>query len=146
SIIFLARLEGDSWVSVGEGVDYYVNKLGAYGNNLYIVGDFGTAGGLAANGFAIWNGSNWSGIDEQLQSGYRVSAAALGSGGILLAEFQETDPFPLTASRISRWDGRSYSPVVETGGRVFAMSEFKDKLVCAGDFQFNGGVRTGNVA
>ncbi|MDD3887710.1 MAG: chitobiase/beta-hexosaminidase C-terminal domain-containing protein [Patescibacteria group bacterium] len=54
--------ESNVWMSVGLGVDASVNKMVVYNNELYVGGDFTTAGGQTAGHIAKWNGLNWSSV------------------------------------------------------------------------------------
>ena len=143
---YLARLEGGEWVPLDDGVDNAVRSLAAKGNTLYVLGDFGSAGGLTANGFAMWDGMLWSVAPALVSSGYRVSAISVAGDQVFLADLRQPNPFTIDSSRISQLDGTNTSTVVETGGGVWTLARYGNDLVCYGGFQINGGVRTGNLA
>jgi len=63
----------------GTGTSDVVNALGLdNSNNLYVGGDFVTAGGITVNDIAQWNGTDWSGFTGP-------SATGLASGGYVSA-------------------------------------------------------------
>ena len=71
--------------------------------NLYAGGDFTTAGGVAANGIAQWDGSSWSALGSGL--GNAVRALAVDSSGNLYAGGAFTTAGGVTANRIVKWVG-----------------------------------------
>src|SRR5205807_1824428 len=56
----VAKWNGNSWSSLGSGIDGSVFALAVSGNELYAGGLFTNAGGGPANCVAKWNGSSWS--------------------------------------------------------------------------------------
>lgn len=145
-LIYLARLQGDRWLPLGSGVDYYVHRLVASGGRLYVLGQFHSAGGLPAAGFAWWDGAQWTVPAPDTNSGFRVNAIATSGEETLLGEVVSADPFTVLASRITRLSGTNRVPIVQTGGAVWALAQLGSNLFCSGGFEFNGGVRTGNLA
>ena len=119
------------------------------GPALYAGGDFTTAGGVAANRIAKWDGSSWSALgqrDERL----RVHALAVfddGSGPALYAGGDFTTAGGVAANRIAKWDGTSWSALGQRDwtARVCALAVFDDgsgpALYAGGDFTTAGGVR-----
>jgi len=73
---FVARWNGSSWTSPGGGMDggegtaYApgVYDFGVYddgeGARLYAAGQFSVAGGVAAHGLAMWDGTAWSALEK----------------------------------------------------------------------------------
>lgn len=72
----------------GTGTSGVVNALGLdSNNNLYVGGNFVTAGGVTVNSIALWDGTDWSGFTGPsatgLASGGNVNGLALDSAGQL---------------------------------------------------------------
>lgn len=143
---YVAQLQDGAWHSLGDGLDWGVGYLAAHDNKLFVLGDFTQAGDQTANGFAIWDGTNWSVPPRQLESGFKVSGIYFDEKRILLAEVVQIDPFTVGETRISKWDDKHYSLLVRTGGGVGPMARFQDQLVCFGHYEFNRHLRTGNIA
>ena len=78
----IAQWNGSSWSALGSGrwvnpggefTFPLVSALAASGNNLYVGGEFNSAGGISAANIAEWNGKTWS----DLGSGVNGSVSAL---------------------------------------------------------------------
>ncbi|MCA9759260.1 MAG: hypothetical protein KDA27_25940, partial [Candidatus Eisenbacteria bacterium] len=50
------------WHPLGDGVDGQVRDVAVYGGDLFAVGTFGHAGGVAVDHVARWDGSSWSSL------------------------------------------------------------------------------------
>jgi hypothetical protein len=107
----IAQWDGKIWSALGEGVsaehtgspEVWALAVDGQGN-LYVGGDFTTAGGIQANYIARWDGTTWSalgrGMDEQ------VTDLAVDSHGNLYA---------------AGWDGSSWSALgneLNMGGAI----------------------------
>jgi hypothetical protein len=74
----IARWDGSSWHPLGSGVEGavvygYIRAIAVDGsNNVYVGGDFLTAGGKTVNGIARWNGGEWSPLGSGVAGGSRV--------------------------------------------------------------------------
>ncbi len=120
----IARWDGSEWVGLGSGVasTYYpvpvVHDLAVHddgsgqGPALYAGGLFSTAGGVAANGIARWDGSQWSPLGsgmvgstlfEPVVYALAVFEDAAGQAPALFAggDFKSAGPFSSTG--IARW-------------------------------------------
>jgi hypothetical protein len=131
------------------------------GPALYAGGDFTTAGGVAANGIAKWDGSSWSPLGSGLAwpSGDRpVYALAVfddGGGAALYAGGALTSAGGVSANRIARWDGSSWTPVdsgVSGGTGVAFVSSLAvhddgsgPALFVGGNFTFAGAVPASRI-
>lgn len=100
----------------GTGTSDVVNALGLdNSNNLYVGGDFVTAGGIIVNDIARWNGTDWSGFTGPsatgLASGGYVSALLIDNAGRLFitGDFATVGGLP-AAYRGSgaKWNGTAW--------------------------------------
>ncbi len=57
------------WVSLGSGMNNRVDALAVSGSSLYAGGYFNTAGAVAANLIAKWDGSAWSPLGSGISGG-----------------------------------------------------------------------------
>ncbi len=84
----IAKWDGSSWSVLGSGMygttDYWVNALKVDSSgNLYAGGSFTTAGGTTVNGIAKWDGSSWTTLGSDINSGGEVYALTVDSYGNL---------------------------------------------------------------
>src|SRR5439155_155553 len=107
---------------LASGVDGYVKAFSVFddgsGPALHAGGFFTSAGGVAANNIARWDGTSWSplGSGVSAQTGDPVSALAVfddGTGPKLYAGGG------VPANFVAKWDGASWTPL---GGGVSAGS------------------------
>jgi hypothetical protein len=70
-------------------------------------GEFTTAGGVAANRIARWNGSSWSALGSGMNGS--VTALTVLPNGDLVAGGSFTSAGGVAANRIARWSGSNWS-------------------------------------
>ena len=85
----ISKFNGTSWVSLGTGMSSNATVYGINfnGSDLYVAGDFSTAGGTTANNIAKWNGAGWSTLGSGLgkdPGGYSISRAVVIKNNRLL--------------------------------------------------------------
>jgi trimeric autotransporter adhesin len=109
----IAKWNGSSWSALGSGmggVDYgngtIVYALAVSGSDLYVGGQFTTAGGSAATNIAKWDGSSWSALGSGV-NGYAVYALAV-SGSDLYAG-GSFSMGGVSVNPVAKWDGSSWS-------------------------------------
>ena len=114
SVSNIGRWDGASWSALGAGIgtdcglDYCdVSALAVGGDgNLYAGGYFTTAGGIAANHIAKWDGASWGALDSGMDcSKCVVWALAADGDGNLYAGGYFTTAGGVAANGIARWDG-----------------------------------------
>ena len=127
------------------------------GERLYVTGPFLTVGDLTVQGIAAWDGTTWQALaGPSGPVGLRGAGAALavfddGSGPALYVGGAFTTAGDVTASRIARWDGTSWS-ALGTGmnANVVALEVFDDgtgpALYAGGYFSSAGGVAVQSIA
>jgi hypothetical protein len=167
----IARWNGTSWATLGSGLNYVVNALAVFDDDgdgphpeaLFAAGAFTTAGGVSANRVAKWDGASWSALGSGVnalvsdlsvfdQDGAGPNPPALYAGGWF------TSAGGVSASRIARWDGASWSALgggIDGGGAsVFALTVFDADesgpmpagLFVGGDFTRASGDPSWNLA
>ncbi len=162
-----ARWDGSAWSAVGNGAvgENYsagydsgsVRALEVFddgsGPDLYMGGNFSSAGGVPAASIVRWDGAHGTplggGVDGIVVAMEVVTDPAVGPGlyvGGLFDQAGET-----AAASIARWDGTTWSALAGgVSGIVKAMRIFDDgngpALFVGGDFREAGGVATENIA
>jgi hypothetical protein len=155
----IAQWNGSAWSALGSGVGSgmpytRVNALAVSGSDLYVAGDFDSAGGSPANHIAKWNGSAWSalgsGVSGQVNSGQVNALAVSGSDLYVGGWFTAAGGNP--ANHIAKWDGSAWSALGsgvsdEHGyGSVAALAMSGSDLYVGGDFNTAGGNSANYIA
>lgn len=169
SVENVARWNGRTWSgltgSSGTGTVGAVRALGTFdlgdGLQLYAGGGLSSAGGVAANGLARWNGAEWSGLATptgENGTGYICRALTVhddGNGPALFVGGSFVTAGGALMHGIARWDGTSWSPLVgpsDAGvrGSVYALTTFNDgggeRLYAGGGIIAAGGIPAHHVA
>ena len=147
---YVAQWNGSSWSALGSGIgpvtpyaSTLVDALAVSGTNLYAGGNFSMAGGNAADGIALWNGSGWLPLGPGL--GYVYSLAV--SGTTLYAGGDFLYAGPILVNFIAQWNGSSWS-TLDSGmsGPVSALAVSGANLYAGGSFTTAGAANAANVA
>ena len=131
SALNVARWNGSSWSALGSGLktppnNSPVSALAVLGPDLYAIGNFTNAGGVAASGIARWNGSSWlpNGALNGTKSRMISNAASLYiSGDFNIANFDT--PTNVIGNHLIRWDGTNWFGVygrTNQGPHLFVQS------------------------
>jgi len=164
----VAKWDGSAWSALsgpsGTGVNSIVRALAAWddgsGTALYAGGVFTSAGGVAANGVAKWDGSGWSALSGPSGNGvdsaiYALTAWDDGGGIALYAGGQFTTAGGVAANNVAKWSGAAWSALTGPTGTgvdnaVYALTTWDDgsgdALYAGGQFIAAGGVSAGRVA
>jgi hypothetical protein len=96
---------------LGTGVgNYTVYAIAANGpGEVYVGGDFPTAGGNTASRVAHWNGTSWVPLGDGFNN--TVRALELSSDGTFYAGGTFTLSGTTDVSRVAYWDGTSWQPM-----------------------------------
>jgi PKD repeat protein len=145
----VAKWDGTEWSGLGSGTNGGnangpVSAVAWDGTNLYAGGYFRTAGGVAANYIAKWDGSEWSALGTGLDD--CVNDLTCG-GGNLYAGGAFTTAGGVSASYIAKWNGSEWSALgagLEDG--VSAMAWDGANLYVGGWFTSAGGVPANHIA
>ncbi|MCP4590906.1 MAG: hypothetical protein GY842_09180 [bacterium] len=160
----IAKWDGTQWSELsgpsGSGVNNLVLALVTHddgsGMALFVGGDFSTAGGVAANKIAKWDGSQWSEVSSGMSSRVQVlTTFDDGSGVALYAGGAFSTAGGVVVNNIAKWDGSQWSDLSGPSGTgtnsvVWALTSFDDgsgeALYAGGSFYFAGGVPVNRIA
>jgi hypothetical protein len=146
----LAAASDENWAEDfgPPGTDGAVFALAVDGDNLYVGGRFGTAGGISARRVAMWDGKGWSALGSGLGSwrdDYVAALAVDGNGNLYAGGY-----FPMAGSgdHIARWDGSSWHSLgYGMDARVYALAvDGSGNLYAGGEFTGAGDVSADYVA
>ncbi|QKG53068.1 hypothetical protein [Hymenobacter sp. BRD67] len=158
----LQAAAGQSWNALGgspagtqNGTNGNVQVVAVSGTDVYVGGNFTTAGGTAANYVAKWNGSTWSSLGTGSANGVGSSVSALavrGTNVYVGGSFSTAGGLP--ANAVAMWDGTTWNAMgtgVTTGnypGNVLALALDPNgvNVYAGGSFVTAGGSTANNVA
>lgn len=128
---FIARLESEpdgtrAWASLGD-MDNRVDALVSWGDSLLAGGRFTTAGGVAVNRVAVYDGLAWHPVG---------SPASWGWSGVLALTIHDGTPWAAGSGFVVRWTGSAWEAVTHASfsGDVFALASLDTAVVAAGAF------------
>lgn len=154
----MQRVAGSSyWSNLGGGVvgplrqSAWVNAITADNKgNIYIGGNFSTAGGVAAQNIAVWNHTAWSAVGSGISGGV-TSLVADKNGNVYAAgNFNVIGTLPV--NNIARWDGTKWNALGTgiSGGSYTTVNalavDSSGNIYAAGNFTSAGGVVVSNIA
>lgn len=114
----IAKWNGTAWSDVGGGVrppQYspygVVNSLVVYNNELYVGGNFDTAGVIRASNIAKWNGSTWSSVGSGINGApinNRVNTMVTLNTNLYVGGLFDTAG-AIHVSNVAKWNGSTWS-------------------------------------
>jgi hypothetical protein len=146
----IARWDGVRWSPLGLGVNSWVNAIAVVPNGIggayvYAGGHFTSAGGVAADHIARWDGSNWSAVGAGLSGGDVYALATKDTS--LYAGGGFTSSGLLDLRHIAKWDGGNWSPLnLGVDGIVYAIAPIGNGVYVGGGFDSASGVSANHVA
>ena len=136
----IIRFDGNDygWI-MGTGLNGVPVALAALGTNLFAAGTFTTAGGVAANQIAQWNGNQWSSVGGGVVgSGTVLALTTMGNN--LYAGGTFTNMGGVAVSRIAKWDGTNWSALGSgVSGTVQSLAAIGQDLYAGGSVRVAGG-------
>jgi len=139
-----------TWHPLGEGVGggsyyTYVSALARDGSDLYVGGNFTSAGNEVASNIAIWNGASWRSIQ-----GYGTNGAVyqiLPANGLIYVGGNFTQAGQVRAGYIAVWDGGAWSALGTGMNRpVYDMAIIEGTLIAGGTFTIAGAYNSSGIA
>ncbi len=131
---------GESWASVGNGLNGPVTSIHVMGNDVYVGGRFLVAG--VVQYLVKWDGSSWVSIGNGLTG--MVTDVEWYDGSLYVSGWF-SNAGNNGASFIARWDGYNWQPLAGgVNGWVSSMVVYQDKLIVAGLFTEATGVAGSN--
>ncbi|HEX8598089.1 MAG TPA: S-layer homology domain-containing protein [Chloroflexia bacterium] len=126
------------------GVGGYVLAVAVSGSDVYVGGQFITAGTVNASRIARWNGSQWFPLGSGV-NGDVYEIAVSGSDIYVGGEF--TQAGGASANYIARWNGSQWFPLGSgVGSRVEALAVTGTTVYAGGTFTTAGGVPVNRIA
>lgn len=156
----VAAWDGSGWQPMGQGVDAAVRAVLVVGTDVYVGGDFTSAGGQRAAHLARWDGTAWSavagGVTDPERS-YGTTVTALASDGATLwvgGTFTRAGDVPvrsLAALDLATGTWRDAGGGVSSSwssepASVAALAVLRGQLVVGGSFDRAGEVEVGALA
>src|ERR1051325_4977118 len=168
----IARWDGAQWYSLGNGVSLtrpsdphmaanlgHVSALTGDGTNIYVGGQFVSAGPLQTTNVARWDGLQWQSMAPAFDRGLSGNADPLVWDNIRSLSWHKNalyvgGDFQLVAGQkgvgLARWDGSSWQvPVLLEGGEflpvIKSILSVGDKLYAAGSFDRVNGQSASNA-
>jgi len=149
------------WSALGRGLTTTDVFVGAYSiaidslNNIYVGGQFTSAGDVSANYIAKWNSNTsiWSALDNGLTGGgtyNRVSSIVIDSTNNVYVAGQFTTAGTVSANNIAKWNSntRTWSALGSgiTGSIASIAIDSLNNVYTVGQFTSAGGVSAKNIA
>lgn len=152
----IAKWDGRSWTPIGTGTDAAVYDIEIFddgsgdGEEVYAAGAFTSAGGVAANRVAKWDGVAWSNLGLGMNDVvYSLCKFDDGSGGppLLYAGGRFTTAGGVTRNYVAKWNGSLWAGLgAGMNARVFRVVGFDagprgtPVLFAVGEFTAAGGL------
>lgn len=160
----IARWNGSEWQTlegpdgIGLEVEQFLHPwtrvwaMQVYQNKLVVSGTFTKAGGVPADGLALWDGNQWTAFEDNQGARFngQITRMTIFNGELIVSGgFTTIDD--LVVNRIARWNGSTWLPLagpsgtgLSSGASTFA--EFDGNLVVGGHFIDAGGVEVDRIA
>lgn len=169
----IARWDGANWSALTTaggtvGVNGIVEAVAVFDDDdagpnppaLFVAGSFTTAGALAADRIAKWNGANWSPLGQGLDSTAQAMAVFdPDSSGptppALIVAGSFTTAGGISANRVAMWDGQTWSALGDGfNAVVYTLAVYDEdgsgpappRLFAGGDFVSSGAVTLERIA
>jgi hypothetical protein len=142
----IAKWDGNTWSSLGGGMDRMVTALAVSGNELFAGGFFSTAGGNPASGIAKWNGTSWESLGAGV-NGFVNDMTLSGNDLFLVGAFDTAGGKP--AKRIAKWNNSTGWSALGSGldgGDSIMVAVVGSDLFVGGSYSMAGGKASAYLA
>ena len=143
--------DDSSWSALGSGVSYSAYALAMKGNELYVGGNFTSAGGISdRNYIAKWavagsDDRSWSAIGSGVGLNNRVYSAVIAGNDLYVGGSFTSAGGVAGRNYIAKWDGAEWTALGSgVNGRVRILLVNQNDLYVGGDFTSAGGVWSRN--
>lgn len=146
----IASWNGTSWSSLGLGTNDTVYALAVYANSLRVGGTFTTAGGVNCRRLALYTGTTWGSMPNNVNNGANNTVYSLTVFGadLICGGLFTTVANNQTANRIVRYNSNGTYTAMGSGmdnGQVNALGVFSSTLYAGGTFTAIGGSTVNNL-
>ncbi len=145
----IARWDGTTWHTLGNGIAGTVSALKVFHNDLIAAGSFTQAGGTVANNIARWDGASWHALGPATQPGLNDIVLDLETIGRTLfvgGQFTQTES-GTSVNGIASWDGTSFATLGDgLNGIVRSLVSSGGSLYAGGVFSSSGILEVNNIA
>lgn len=135
----IAVYDGNSWASLGQGVnDYPVSCITRFNGEIYAGGGFDSAGNIKANNVARWSGTSWNKLGNGT-NGWVKTMCVYNNELYIGGTFTSVNSNTISGS-LARWDGANWSPAGSgLNSSVNSLKVHNGKLYVTGAFTTAGG-------
>ncbi|MBC8423745.1 hypothetical protein H8E07_06440 [bacterium] len=127
-----------------DGIYGNVQALVQYDGRLVAGGSFHTAGSLAVDNLAAWDGFAWTALGGSGPDDWVESLTVWN--GLLVAAGRFATVGGAAADGLALWDGLAWSEIGSVVGDIYAMTVHDGDLAIGGDLSSIGGIAVQNVA
>ena len=150
-------MECSSWSALGSGLagtfrDSPVGAIAVSGKDVYVGGNFTTAGGVSANNIAKWDGTVWSALGSGMSDNFGVASAYVHSihidGNDVYVGGGFTQASNVVADGIAKWSGSSWAALGSgvRRGNAYGLAVVNNYLYVGGAFIRAGDKAANNIA
>ncbi|MEK6303669.1 MAG: hypothetical protein AABO41_23435 [Acidobacteriota bacterium] len=141
---------------IGDSVTASINAIAVSGTDVYVGGNFWSAGGIAAKNIVRWTGSAWAALGSGVEgcvsanpnfacSPYVATIAAKGKDVYAGGRFAAAGG--TSANNIARWDGERWHALGSgANGLVMKLAVHGDWIYAGGTFTEIDGVKANGIA
>ncbi len=126
-----------------------VKAIVVAGSNVFVGGDFNTAGNIGAIGVARWDGTNWSPVGGGISAtSFKPAVYGLAYDGTsLYVGGNFTMAGSVSANNLAQWDGQSWSPFgTGPNSTVHGIAVYGNELFIGGNFTSAGSQNAVGIA
>lgn len=139
----IAAWDGETWHTLGDGLNGTVRVLATYRGDLIAGGSFTASGAVPLANIARWDGNTWSalgaGMDDAVHALVEFEGELIAGG-----EFTTADNAP--ASRLAVWDGAQWTARGDFESTVEDLIVFQGEVIAGGEFEEVDDVQVDHLA